>query len=414
MQRFGLGGFAVTRPSDPQPADRPTTEESNVGGKEAATLLQDVLTQELLMQELRTLRGAYFDISGLWTGEHAFHMLKLIPAVYASVLEDAETSLRLFAALGDALVVDPFFAETAHLYINMALDLKLPQDAVDKAVRVAWQSIEAGRSYDLPSRHLQPPRHVSGSLLLTVASHSSPRLELLRRSAVAAGMDLRVEGMGMPWRGFGDKIFRTLEALQGVDDNTLVIFLDAFDTLLLPAAKDIARRFLWHGGDIIFGTEIECAHDSGLVWLYPPHLAAACAFLNSGTYAGRASDVRWMLDEVVEDLRRNHAPYGGDILLAPDQRWFTRFFLRHADSSRVVLDAGRTLFLTLHALPPGDLTFVPGDPALLRFGPTGGSPCILHGNGDQGKDTLDVLTEGLKAAGWPPESAAALRAAAAM
>ncbi|CAM9462470.1 unnamed protein product [Phaeothamnion confervicola] len=359
------------------------------------------------MQELRTMKGTYLNINGFLPGAGVFDSWAVLPGIYEWIVrQDAKAASGLFTALEVALSGNPSFAEAAHLYVNMAWDLKTSQDAVDKAVHIARQSIEAGRSDDLPPGHLLPPRPISGILLLTVASHSSPRLELLQRSAAAAGIDLRVEGLGEPWHGFGDKIFRTRQVLEGVDGNLLVVFLDAFDTLLLPTAKDLARRFLWTGADIIFGTELECHHDIGLQWLYPPHLASNRAFLNSGTYAGRASDLRLMLDEVILDLRRNHEAFGRDVRDAFDQRWFTRFFLRHADSSRVVLDTSRILFLTLHALPPGDLSLVPGDPALLRFEPTGGSPCILHGNGREGKGRLDVLTEGLRAASWPPEGAA--------
>ncbi|CAN0284614.1 unnamed protein product, partial [Phaeothamnion confervicola] len=185
-----------------------------------------------------------------------------------------------------------------------------------------------------------------------------------------------------------------------------VLFVDAFDTLLLPAAKDLVHRFLWLGADLVFGAELECSPDDSMRLLYPPHLAAASVFLNSGTYIGRASDVRWMLDEVAEDLRRNHEAFGGDVLAVDDQRWFTRFFLRHANTSHVVLDTSRALFLPMFAVPPLDIIVVPGDPAFLRYGPTGDSPCVLHGNGGS-QARLKSLTEELGAAGWPPPDAAA-------
>ncbi|CAM9462541.1 unnamed protein product [Phaeothamnion confervicola] len=396
MRRFGLGGFAVVKPA----------QETNVEGKKAATLLQGVLNQELVMQELRTLRGTYLNISGFLTGTDAFHTLKLLPSIYEFILlKDAAASLRLFSALEDALRVNPSFAETAHLYLNLAWDLKMPQDAVDRAVRIARQSIEAGRSDAPPPSHLQPPRPVGGILLLTVASHSKPQLELLRRSAAAAGMDLRVDGLGDPWRGLGSKVVYVRDALKGVDDNTVVLFLDAFDTLVLPAATALVQRFLWIGADLVFGAELACAPDVGMRLLYPGHLTAANTYLNSGTYVGRASDVRRMLDEVAEDLHRNHAAFGGDILGVDDQRWFTRFFLRHAGTSRIVLDTARALFLPMHAVPQSDIVVVPGNAAaLLQYGPTGGSPCVLHGNGD-GKVPLNALAEELEAAGWPPRTA---------
>ncbi|CAM9228621.1 unnamed protein product [Phaeothamnion confervicola] len=413
MQRFGISGFAFVKPTDSESAPPYSAEDADVVENKAATTLKDVLARELFLEEMRSMKGTFLSINGSFIGTDVIPALKIYPMMYSGmVLEDPVASANLFSALDRALSVNPSFAEAAHLYLNLAWDLKMPQKAIEKAVRIAWQSIEAGRSYDPTPTHFQPSRPVGDILLLTVASHSKPQLELLRRSAVAVGIGLRVEGLGDPWRGLGSKVAYMRDALEGADNNTLVLFLDAFDTLFLPAATALVQRFLWIGADLVFGAELACSPDDSLRLLYPPHLVAAKAFLNSGTYVGRASDVRRMLDEIAEDLRRHHAAFGGDVLGVDDQRWFTRFFLRHANTSHVVLDTARALFLPLHSVPPSDLVIVPGDPALFRYGPTGGSPCVLHGNGN-GRDVVFEKTEELmKVAGWPPPDATAIAAAA--
>ncbi|CAM9228547.1 unnamed protein product [Phaeothamnion confervicola] len=406
MQRFGLGSFAVTEPEGYKSAPQSFLDQTDGFGDEEpepATVLHTSLAEELIMQELRTMNGTYLSISGFLPGTDAIGCLRRIPVIIDPViLRDASASSRLFLALDEALEANPFFAETVHLYIDLAWGLRKPRESIEKAVRIAQQSIEAGRSYDSsPSHRLQPPPPVSELLLLTLATHENRRLELLRRSAFAAGVRLQVFGLGEAWRGFGTKIVQAREALEGIADDTCVVYIDAFDTLLLPSAKDIVRRFLWLGADIVFGAEVRCGPDDGLRLLYPPHLAAGRAFLNAGTFAGRASDVRRMLEEIAEDLQRHHKAFGGDVLAVDDQRWFTRFFLRHAASGHAAVDAGRVLFLALNDLPRPDVVAPPGDSALLRYTPTDGSTCVLHGNGN-GKGWLDVLTRDFGRAGWPP------------
>ncbi|CAN0318109.1 unnamed protein product, partial [Discosporangium mesarthrocarpum] len=70
-----------------------------------------------------------------------------------------------------------------------------------------------------------------------------------------------------------------------------VVFVDAFDVLFLPSLPLLPLRFTTMRTDLVFGAEVSCAPDRGLAPLYPEALRGSRVFLNSGTYAGRASDV---------------------------------------------------------------------------------------------------------------------------
>ena len=52
-------------------------------------------------------------------------------------------------------------------------------------------------------------------------------------------------------------------------------------------------------------------------------------FLNSGTIMGYAGSMLCMLEEVIRDMKEQHGFRGAAITDTNDQRWFTRYWLRH-------------------------------------------------------------------------------------
>ena len=121
------------------------------------------------------------------------------------------------------------------------------------------------------------------------------------------------------------------------DDEPLVLFLDAYDVLLLDPFRHIKRRFMRQRAAVLFGAEIDTAPDTCAELLYdellkPSRITSGgdlkvflptkiyqggkrekikqeikYPFLNSGSILGLASDMATMLQDVLEDLDVNHA-----------------------------------------------------------------------------------------------------------
>lgn len=117
-------------------------------------------------------------------------------------------------------------------------------------------------------------------------------------------------------------------------------------------------------------------------------------YLNSGTYMGRAADLLAMFDAVLDDLHEGYGVTGGDVAHVNDQRWFYRYLLAHPE--KAALDTRGELFHTLHWTSLEDYEIVSAAEGLVKSRLTGTSPCLLHGNGDDGKEVLDALAQELR------------------
>jgi len=230
-------------------------------------------------------------------------------------------------------------------------------------------------------------------------------IRLLADSSRRNGYRLSVLGPGEDWGGFGTKLCLLRRHLRSVPDSRPVLFLDAYDTVLLPCRDRLLRGFLSCGAPLLFGAEAGCWPDPALAPLYPapgesgpagdPRIAALrptptrkspFRYLNSGTYIGLAGAIREALEEL--------SPRPED----DDQRLYTGYFLNHPD--RVRLDAGAFLFHNLFRVNPDDLIVERARPVLIRSRWTGSEPCVLHGNGP-GRSTLSDVAGRLREFGWP-------------
>jgi len=242
--------------------------------------------------------------------------------------------------------------------------------------------------------------------VVTVSSSMRPELRRLDASVRRVGAALDVLGLGEPWRGLGSKISLLSGYLDNdrheIADDDLMLFVDAYDVLLLPAAINI--RASWavfeseSPGRIIFNAESNCAPDPSLMLAYPPrNLKKPFPFLNSGVYLGRVQDVRNMVADVHADITHHHVAFGADPYRFDDQRWFHRFGL--ASPNRVHVDVTASFFHTLHNINIENFDSGPGRTLVSKM--SGTAPMALHGNGN-GMDTFHALTRALQdEVGWP-------------
>ena len=167
---------------------------------------------------------------------------------------------------------------------------------------------------------------------------SHPGLATLRLSAQLAGISLRVLGLGEPYATYDDKLKKYYmylgEAFVGDDD--IVVLFDSYDVILFPQIRKIHTMFaagptpvIACGGRLLLAYTVLLSvvrHltfssvENGIYpepyspWLYAQGLTFSdrsqrfisdrgqARFLNSGCLAGRAVDMRNMLNQVYVDM----------------------------------------------------------------------------------------------------------------
>ena len=306
----------------------------------------------------------------------------------------------------------PGFAVVAHLLADALMEKhkvlhpnKIQRGAAAPLLDEARDTLE--RSLDLAKalRSSEPPPSSSLPVdavlhVVCVASSWRPELDRLQVSVERVGLRLKVLGLGQPWRGLGSKITLLRDHIADLANEDLLLFVDAYDVLLLSNAKEMARTFVDNveaqtPGTVLFGAELNAAPDAALRLVYPM-TATPFRFLNSGTYLGRVRDVEAMLRAVQADLDAHHIAFGADPLRFDDQRWFNRFLLTHSSAA---LDSRSRFFLTLHDVDTEDLDV--GSDAIIRSHITGTTPFLIHGNGN-GIDAFHNLSADLATCcNWP-------------
>ena len=77
----------------------------------------------------------------------------------------------------------------------------------------------------------------------TIATHNERTLDILKESAIKHNIKLDVIADKRKFINYGIKLVWFLEYLEDIDDNELVVFLDAFDTILLTNENEFRRKF---------------------------------------------------------------------------------------------------------------------------------------------------------------------------
>ena len=208
--------------------------------------------------------------------------------------------------------------------------------------------------------------------VFTVATDES-KMKVLSKSAEAHGVTVYNLGKGSDWydpmEGHAGmpKLKMVREALLGLPEDDVVLFMDGYDTFFIKTPQEILSRFLDFNVDILFGAEnnfwppsqeLQGQFDSKFSREY-------YKYLNSGQYIGRAGALRnffsragWLYDKEVEGL--------------DDQEYCQTEFLR--TTLNVALDHEAYIFQN-------------DDPAVTKsgvelIGPIC-APCTYHGNGGE-------------------------------
>jgi hypothetical protein len=108
-------------------------------------------------------------------------------------------------------------------------------------------------------------------------------------------LDLTIITTNCDWASNRIKDFLLLEYLDKLDSNEIVLYTDAYDTILNATENKLKKRFLNFNKKIVFSTEINCWPYEKLHKLYPFDPINKYKYLNGGGFIGYAGTIKSML-----------------------------------------------------------------------------------------------------------------------
>ena len=137
--------------------------------------------------------------------------------------------------------------------------------------------------------------------LITVATHNEGYLPWLEKSCKRFNIELIKLGYGQKWLGFSWKFKLMIDYLKNINPNELIIFIDAYDVIMLRPLDDIEEYYNYIVK--ITNKKIIISEDKNLdkfVEFTSEIIFGKCknTRINSGTYLGKASNLLEMFNRL--------------------------------------------------------------------------------------------------------------------
>ncbi len=211
--------------------------------------------------------------------------------------------------------------------------------------------------------------------LCTVVSFQNQSLDLLRSSALSHGMDLEVIGLERPLKNGFTKLYRIQEYLKTLPDSDIVLYVDAFNTLILGTEEELLEHYRTLNTPCIFSAEKALTPKDSLAGLRIKYPSSDSSFkyLDSGAYMGRVGFLKLMIDEVIS----NHyqIPLRQYLELQNDQLHLHRYYAQNP--TLIKLDTRNALFLTLSNLKPEEVAINEVEKSITVVETTN-KPLVIH------------------------------------
>jgi hypothetical protein len=167
------------------------------------------------------------------------------------------------------------------------------------------------------------------------------KFKTLVKSATANNINIHINGIGVKWKDFSNKLENFHKFLENVNDNKIVMCLDAYDVIIFDNAENILNKFKEFDKPLVFSAEIYCWPDKDIYNYYPEKTKnEKFKFVNAGTYMGYAWRIKEMLNEfrktnyncLTYDTNKYHKK-------VDDQRCLTRYYLDNVNNKNdIALD----------------------------------------------------------------------------
>lgn len=143
--------------------------------------------------------------------------------------------------------------------------------------------------------------------LVTFATDLRPAADFLA-SCKRMGALVSIIGQGEPYPGHLYRVKRLYPFVRALPPEEVVLFADAFDSLLAAPLETIERRFFQRGCNLLFGAETYCAPHPQIAPRYPES-GLPYRYINAGGYIGYAGAIvrlwdalnLWRLPDAMND-----------------------------------------------------------------------------------------------------------------
>lgn len=203
----------------------------------------------------------------------------------------------------------------------------------------------------------------------TVATYRHPNLEKLINSCEKHQIHLEILALGHPYFGNGTKLIHMKQYLQTLNDDDIVMFVDAFDVLVVANKKKILRKFLRENSPFIMSAELNCAPHTHLAPHYPP-APTRFKYVNTGSYIGYVKNIKSWL-KALEPISAKEC----------DQGQATIHYLKDPNNTTFyTLDYHCRLFLPLYMVNENEVK-IDSVNKIVECHITHSYPCVIHANG---------------------------------
>lgn len=199
----------------------------------------------------------------------------------------------------------------------------------------------------------------------TVASKKTEGFEQLMDSCKLYNIEIDVLGMDLPYNGNGQKLIYIKEYLNTLSDNDIIMFVDAYDTLILANKETILDKFLEKNVTCIFSAETNLWPHKELASRFPIS-PTKFKYLNSGSFIGYVKYLKYLLEQI------------SPIQYTSDQGQLITYYVDHQDE--IQLDFFCEFFFPLTYIEKNELVIDVED-KVVKCLLTETTPFVIHGNG---------------------------------
>jgi len=206
------------------------------------------------------------------------------------------------------------------------------------------------------------------------------KFKTLVKSATANNINIHINGIGVKWIDFSNKLENFHKFLENVDDNKIVMSLDAYDVIIFNNAENIKKKFEEFNKPLVFSAEKYCWPD-GNIWGKYQNQSNIFKYVNAGSYMGYAWRIKEMLNEFREtnyncltyDTNKYHEK-------VDDQRCLTRYYLNNVNNlNDIALDNEQKIWSLCAGTKREDYDMTNYNYLYNKI--TNTQSCILHTNG---------------------------------
>ena len=115
-------------------------------------------------------------------------------------------------------------------------------------------------------------------------------------------MDIKVLGMGKPYFSHSLKLLYMSDFLNTLPEDDIIMFVDAYDVLIISDKKTILEKFLQKKTPLLFAAEKNCWPLDNVKDRFP-NSPTPFKYINSGTYIGYVYFLKkWLRDLAPIDI----------------------------------------------------------------------------------------------------------------